>query len=189
MVMSVAKASFGPSYDVHVGTGRSANVVAVRGGGFRDDVWAKQMPLADRYDMLLFSGNAFGTADARALLDALKERQFVKPHLVGHSFGTKTCMAYCRLAAHEPGYSPASLTLITPVKLDFRGISVLTRVMVFIESLGEAGVDRNLLDFVRNRSGLPRGSRVEVCDNHFPFQTDAAAFNRKLIDLIENMNH
>lgn len=170
------------AYALHRG-GNGGSIVAVQGAG-SEDVWERQMPLTERYSILCYRGSAYDEENARILQGLCKDFRIVMPHMVGHSWGTQTCLEYCRIA--ESGYSPSTLTLITPVRQDWSGITIFTRTRILLQSTGDSECDVRLLSFVRSRSGLPAKSRVELCRGHFPFQDDAVSFNRKLVDFLEN---
>ncbi len=173
-------------YSLMRGNGSGGNIVAISGAGMNIDIWQKQKPLAERHSMLIYRGNGFDSENAGIVLDLCRRFALVTPHLVGHSMGTKTCMEYCRLTSKEPGYIPASLTLITPVEHEWDAVGFFTRLMILVQRTGIREHDENLVSFIRGRSKLPAKARLELCESHYPFHNEPKKFNRLLLELISS---
>ena len=95
--------------------GEGETVLLVHGSGFRDFAWADQMPVADRYKLVLPFRRGYGESpdadpdfevDARDILDLLGE----PAHVVGHSYGGVGSL----VAAGMRPESFRSLTVIEP---------------------------------------------------------------------------
>jgi alpha-beta hydrolase superfamily lysophospholipase len=178
-------------YVMHRSANPKGNIVAVPGGDHNVDVWRKQLPLAERYNMFIYKGDGFDSENAGHLLSLCRQFSMTLPHLVGHSMGTFTCFEYCKLTKQEPGYRPSTVTLVAPMstaKEKIGHVHALTRLRLILSSTGEGTTDKQLLSFMTNRAGLPSGARVELCCGHYPFQDNFMEFNHALLKFVDPMH-
>ncbi|MEW6722999.1 MAG: alpha/beta hydrolase [Candidatus Micrarchaeota archaeon] len=150
----------------------AGSIIMVSGAMGRASDWDRQLPLAERYNLLRFpiSGNA--ERDSGELLAACRERGIVSPHLLGHSLGSLACLEFCDATSRPDALAlrPKTLALVCPVSMP-RG-SPADRVLLFFE---EEGAARDLPAAVR--SSLSSDATIMLVRSHYPFRDSPVRFN------------
>ncbi len=165
-------------------------LVMIHGAGSKMVVWDRQLPLAESYNLLRFSGSTHDKETGGDVLSLCRKLGIAHPHVIAHSMGSESSIGYCRAAAGDALYAPQTLTHITPTRVVLDGDMPLPHGILAVFSAGEVlspEMLRNVIMY-RRRDAAEHLLRVAVMPSpgHFPFRDQPGMFNEMLMGFLEN---